>query len=314
MPSKKFPDSIHQDSQELILKIKELITQAVQVKFDDRTSDHPLIFLNAVKNIIGDDKENPSLKLLDISEKYINRFSVRNDDDQILKKVIKDGFGLTVFVDDVEEAIMSGNKETVELEAAKQLLASVKSPAILEFLAQLALHNIDSLGLFTYHWLRSYNFHQEKEILWPYIRAMINEIFKVHLQQQNQGEILKPQDQLNSLLNKYNKGILPTFSAMNRLWNDDYIRIESYRNSISFWLEKTENDDKTETMNSSDLENYIKNGGRYFIDLSEHLLEKYQINAVVQKIVELEGLRGIAKNASLGYFPIIAQCINFTVS
>ena len=53
-------------------------------------------FLNAVKNIIGDDKENPSLKLLDISEKYINRFSVRNDDDQILKKVIKDGFGLTV--------------------------------------------------------------------------------------------------------------------------------------------------------------------------------------------------------------------------
>ena len=51
---------------------------------------------------------------------------------------------------------------------------------------------------------------------------------------------------------------------MNRLWNEDYIRIESYRNSISFWLEKTENDDKTETVNSSDLEKLYQKRRKIF--------------------------------------------------
>ncbi len=315
MPSIKSPETFHQDSQELIQKINNLITQAVKAEFDGRSNDHPLILVNAIKNIIGDDRDNPSSKLLDLSDNYINQFSCRENENQIIDKVMIDGYGLAVFVDDVEEAIIYGNKDNAELETAKQLLASDKSPAILECLAQFALHDIESLGLFTYHWLRSFNFHQEKEILWSYSRAMINEIFKIHLQQQQiQTEILKPQDYMIFFLNYENKGNIPTFSAMNRLWYADYVRGESYRNSISTWLEKTKNAEKTEVANSIDLENYINNGGRYFIDLSEQLFDTYQINVAAQKIVELEGLRGVAKNASPEYFPIIAQCINFTVS
>jgi len=314
MPSIKSPDSIVQDSQDLIQKVKNLITQAVKAEFDGKPSDHPLIFVNAVKNIIGDDREQPSLKLLDLSENYINQFSSRENENQIIDKIIKKGFGLTVFVDDVEEAIMYGNKETAELETAKQLLASDKSPAILEFLTELALYDIDSFGLFTYHWLRSYNFHQEKEILWSYCRTMVNEIFKVHLQKQFHTTTLKPHDHISSFLNKYNKEIIPTFSAMNRLWNEEYVRIESYRKSISSWLEKTQYAEKIEAANSDELENYIENGGSYFIDLAELIVDNHQLNVAIQKIAELEGLRGIAKNASPEHFPIIAQCINFSTS
>lgn len=314
MPSIKSPETFHQGSQELIQKINNLITQAVKVEYDGRSNDHPLIFVNAVKNIIGDDRDNPSSKLLDLSDYYINQFSSRENENQIIDKVLKEGFGLAVLVDDVEEAIITGEKDSAELEAAKQLLASDKSPAILEYLAQLAMHDINSLGLFTYHWMRSYKFHQEKELLWSFIRAMINEIFKGHLHQKIHKANLKPQDYMHSFLNRENKGNIPTFSAMNRLWNADYVRTDSYRNSISFWIEETKNDENTEAANSIDLATYINNGGRYFIDLSEQFLNKHQINVVVEKIIELEGLRGIAKNASPEYFPIIAQCINFTVS
>ena len=66
MPSTKIPKSFQQDGQDLISKINSLIAKAVKSKFDGNPSRHPLLFVNAVKNIIGDDRENPSIKLLNL--------------------------------------------------------------------------------------------------------------------------------------------------------------------------------------------------------------------------------------------------------
>ena len=88
MPSTKIPKSFQQDGQDLISKINSLIAKAVKSKFDGNPSRHPLLFVNAIKNIIGDDRENPSIKLLNLSDKYINQFSSRNDDDKILDNII----------------------------------------------------------------------------------------------------------------------------------------------------------------------------------------------------------------------------------
>lgn len=315
MPSIKTPEAVQQDEQELIQCINKLISLAVKADYEGQPSTHPLIFANAVKNIIGDDRKNPSQKLLDLSENYINQYSQRADDEQLLNKVIKEGFGLTVFVDDIEEAIMNGSKDDAELESAKQLLASDKSPAILELLAELALFDIDSLGLFTYHWLRSYQFYQDKEMLWPYCRTIIHEIFKGRLQQQPKAELRNPQSLLMDFLADQNYELWPTYSAMNRLWDEDYVRAANYRKSISAWLDiiKYNEVDAAEDNNSS-LENYINNGGHYFIELAEEMVDKYSANAAVQKIIDLEALRGIAKNAPPESFLHIARCINFTVS
>ena len=315
MPAKKSPESITQDRKGLVHRINSLIVQAVIAEFNGQPKDHPLIVVNAVKNIIGDDRGNPSQNLLKMSENYINQFSKRDDDEHILNNVIKAGFGMTVFVDEVEEALMSGNKEAAELETAKQLLASDKSSAILELLTELALHDIASLGLFTYHWLRSYQFLQDKEMLWAYARSMINEIFKGHLQQQTPVISQKPQDHLNAVLSDKLHGLWPTFSAMDRLWDCDYIRIESYRKSISSWLDKRafKNAEVAET-DSTGLTYYINNSGRYFIDLAEDIIDNHKGHVAVIKIIELEGLRGIAKTSAPESFPRIAQCINFTAS
>tara|TARA_B100000446_G_C10488806_1_gene318787 strand:+ start:70 stop:1017 length:948 start_codon:yes stop_codon:yes gene_type:complete len=315
MPAIKSPESITQDGQGLVQGINSLITQAVKAEFDGQPKDHPLIVVNAVKNIIGDDRGNPSQNLLKLSKNYINQFSGRNDDDRILNNVIKTGFGLTVFVDEVEEALMSGNKEAAELETAKQLLASDKSPAMLELLAELAMHNITSLGLFTYHWLRSYQFLQDKEMLWAYARSMINEIFKGQLQQHTPVISQKPQDHLNAVISDKLHGLWPTFSAMDRLWDCDYIRIESYRKSISSWLEKqTFNKVEVAETDSTGLTNYINHSGRYFIDLAEDIIDNHKGDVAVIKIIELESLRGIAKTSTPESFPRISQCINFTAS
>ena len=315
MPAIKSPKAVQQDEQELIQRINKLILLAVKTDFDGQPSNHPLIFVNAVKNIIGDNRKNPPQKLLDLSENYINQFSQREGDEQLFNNVIKEGFGLTVFVDDIEEAIMNGSKDDAELESAKQLLASDKSPAILEHLAELTLYDIDSLGLFTYHWLRSYQFHQDKEMLWPYARAIINEIFKGHLQQQSKTKLQNPQDHLIDILTLKNNGLWPTFSAMHRLWDEDYVRSTSYRKSISAWLYIIKYNEAGATeVHSGELENYVHNGGCYFIELAEEMANKHSANTAVQKIVDLEALRGLAKNTPPESFTVIARCINFIVS
>ena len=314
MPSTKIPKSFQQDGQDLISKINSLIAKAVKSKFDGNPSRHPLLFVNAVKNIMGDDRENPSIKLLNLSDKYINQFSSRNDDDKILDNIIKEGIGLTVFVEDVEVAIMSGIKEEAELEAAKQLLASDKSEAILECLAELALHDIEVMGLFTYHWMRSYQFHHDKELLWAYTRSMINEIFKANLQFHTEFKSSKYQDLISTFLNKCSQGNVSTFSSMNRLWSDDYVRTLHFQTLISSWLEKwTHEHIVNSEMDVKELNNYTKNGGRYFIELAENIYDKNDINISVNKIIGLEGLRGLVKKATSESFSRIAQCINLTV-
>lgn len=315
MPNKEVPETVLQDGQGLISRINEFIDQAVKADCTDQSENHPLIVINAVKNIIGDNRANPSQILLNLSEDYINHFPERGDDDQIIKEITKDGFGLTVFVDEVEEAIMSGDKDAAELESAKQLLASDQSPAILELLAELALHDISSMGLFTYHWLRSYQFHQDKNLLWSYTRSMINEMFKNNLKPTHQEISQSPQDCLETVLLAKHQRLWSTFAALNRLWEGDYVRLKNYKKSISYWLENLMDDEVHMVVaDSKELIQYLNNGGHYFIEMAENMVAKHNEKTAIIKIVQLEGLRGLVKISAPESFPCIAQCINFIAS
>jgi hypothetical protein len=66
-------------------------------------------------------------------------------------------------------------------------------------------------------------------------------------------------------------------------------------------------------MDVKELNNYTKNGGSYFIELAENIYDNNDINISVNKIIELEGLRGLVKKATSESFSRIAQCINLTV-
>ena len=79
-------------------KIKEYLDRCVASNFTGKSSEHPIIVLNAIKNIIGDNRTEPSNKLLELLKNKAHQFPAREDDQSILNEVAKDGVGLTIFV------------------------------------------------------------------------------------------------------------------------------------------------------------------------------------------------------------------------
>ena len=49
----------------LLEEIKECFDRCILSQYDGPPSEHPIIYLNSIKNIIGDNKKNPSKILLD---------------------------------------------------------------------------------------------------------------------------------------------------------------------------------------------------------------------------------------------------------
>ena len=79
-------------------KIKSFFDLSVSAKFDGVSSEHPIIVLNSIKNIIGDNRKNPSKLLLDFAEEKANQYPLRDDDKEILQVVAKEGVGNSVFI------------------------------------------------------------------------------------------------------------------------------------------------------------------------------------------------------------------------
>ena len=89
-------------------QIKNFFDLSVSAKYEGVSNEHPIILLNSIKNIIGDDKENPSKALLNYAEKTVNQYNLRDDDKIILEEVAKDGIGSSIFISDLEDACQTG--------------------------------------------------------------------------------------------------------------------------------------------------------------------------------------------------------------
>lgn len=304
------PDKVN--GKDMVQSLSDLFKQAVKIDHINPPKEHPIILLNAVKNIIGDDKDNPSSGLLEFSKSIIDSFPTRKDDELLWKNIIDEGVGLTVFTDEVEHAVMTGDRDCTEAETAKQIMASNNSHAILELLAELAIHNVDDLGLFTFHWLRSYFFQQDKNELWSYARCIISEMFKCELVSISNDADLSPETFIHKMLTPSQMNTIPLFSAIIRLWDGDYVRINAFKKVISSWLNTQRIDRKiTENSSTDELEKYNLYGGRYFIDISESIVKNNPPNKAIRQIVQLEALRGIIKYTGPESFQQTANCINF---
>ena len=65
-------------------RIKSYFDAAVTMDYDGPTMAHPIIVLNALKNIIGDNRNNPSQKLLDSMADKSEKYPQRTDDQKVL--------------------------------------------------------------------------------------------------------------------------------------------------------------------------------------------------------------------------------------
>ena len=65
-------------------EIKTYFDAAVTIDYDGLSNTHPIIVLNALKNIIGDNRKQPSRILLDSMKKLIDKYPKRTDDNTCL--------------------------------------------------------------------------------------------------------------------------------------------------------------------------------------------------------------------------------------
>ena len=94
-------------------QIKSFFDLSVSAKFDGVSSEHPIIVLNSIKNIIGDNRKNPSKLLLDFAEKKANQYPLRDDDKEILQEVAKEGVGNSVFISDLEAHVKQETQKSL---------------------------------------------------------------------------------------------------------------------------------------------------------------------------------------------------------
>ena len=275
-------------------RIKSYFDAAVAMDYDGPSKAHPIIVLNALKNIIGDNRSNPSQILLDSMADKTEKYPQRTDDQKVLDQTAKDGLGLTVFISDLEDACQKGNSIEMEQEAARLQWVSETGLGGLEVLIEVALQGFDRLGLFAYHLQRANAFQQNKENTWIYTRCLLKEICKASLPEPHDKveHELWVMDQVSGDISQLNK-----MAAARRLWEGDYVRIDGYRRELSHWFslldEGAEKVDGKKIING--LGDYVNNGGNFFIQMAEDLEDQSNWE---EKTIQLEALRYFINNAT----------------
>ena len=269
-------------------KIKECFDRSVSSEYNGLSQEHPIITLNALKNIIGDDRKGYSKKLLEFMEVKSNEFPKRDDDQLILDKTAKEGLGLTVFVSELEDACQTGIPEKIEKEAAKLQWVSDNGLGGFEALIEVALQDFERLGAFSFHLFRSNIFNRDILKTWSYTRCLLKEICKKPLPEPHKNEkvscnILYGSTQLQTI----------NFTSAHRFWNGEYVRLEGYKREISFWIKNqyNQNDILIDCNIKKEIKRYFENGGSFFIEIAEDLIDKES------KIIYLESLRYLTKQS-----------------
>ena len=280
-------------------EIKSYFDRAAALVYDGPSVIHPIITLNALKNIIGDNRNNPSQKLLDEMAKVVESYPERIDDQARLDRVAKNGLGQTVFISDLEDACQNGNPLEMEYEAAHLQWISENGLGVLEALIEVALQDFDRLGTFSYHLQRANAFNQEIKNTWTYTRCLLKEIVKSPLPEPHAKVEIDYKLKVSSKKNQ-----VTALASAGRLWEGDYIRIKGIRRELSYWLSSASVEMGTGEKIMNGLEDYVKKGGNFFIEMAEGLISNLNHEA---KIIQLEALRYFVKNSIKSDLPVISK-------
>ena len=70
-----------------------LLLQSASTIYNDTPIVHPVVCMNAIKNILGDIRDSPSEILLTYAENYIAGLKPREKDQKVLEDMPEDGIG-----------------------------------------------------------------------------------------------------------------------------------------------------------------------------------------------------------------------------
>ena len=288
-----------------------LLLQSASTIYNDTPIVHPVVCMNAIKNILGDVRDSPSEILLTYAGNYIAGLKPREKDRKVLEYMPEDGIGLSIFISDLEDACQQGDAVQVQEEAARVYLAADGSPAILEILAVLALQNVESNGGFIFHCLRAFAFKPEKERDWSFVQCILQTMKNQPLPEPNEGT----NNGANDLVPIFLKCEQPidwiTVAAVWRLWESEYMRLPGFKREISHWI-SNQNITQNGNPDGSNPDNMIKfrkEGGNYFVKLAEDITQSK--GNIVERLIALEALRFFVKKMPIDCLPIVSNKINF---
>ena len=288
-----------------------LLLQSASTIYNDTPIVHPVVCMNAIKNILGDVRDSPSEILLTYAGNYIAGLKPREKDQKVLEDMPEDGIGLSIFISDLEDACQQGDAVQVQEEAARVYLAADGSPAILEILAELALQNVEANGGFIFHCLRAFAFKPEKERVWSFVQCILQTMKNQPLPEPNEGTNNGPNDLVPIFIKCEQPIDWITVAAIWRLWESEYMRLPGFKREISHWISNqniTQNRNP-DGSNPDSMVKFRKEGGNYFVKLAENIIQSK--NQVVERLAALEALRFFVKKMPIDCLPIVAKKINF---
>ena len=291
-----------------------LLLQSASTIYNDTPIVHPVVCMNAIKNILGDVRDSPSEILLTYAGNYIAGLKPREKDQKVLEDMPEDGIGLSIFISDLEDACQQGDAVQVQEDAARVYLAADGSPAILEILAELALQNVEGNGGFIFHCLRAFAFKPEKERVWSFVQCILQTIKNQPLPEPNEGTNNGPNDLVPIFLKCEQPIDWITIAAIWRLWESEYMRLPGFKREISHWISNqniTQNGNPDRS-NPDNMIKFRKEGGNYFVKLAENIIQSK--NQVVERLAALEAIRFFVKKMPIDCLPIVAKKINFLMN
>ena len=278
----------------LIQILNDLLFCSISVEQSSVTGLHPVCVINSIKNLIGDDRENPSKPLLEFSIKYLCSFDFRSNDTTQLDKVVRDGIGLTAFLGDLEDACQKGEWDDVQILASKTFMASDQSRGTMDVLAELGLQDSDRNAVFIFHLLRAFQFQETKDDNWAFTKCILDWI--------NDKSLPEPHDETDSSPNAIHdlmieSGDVSLLSSVSRLWDGDYVRIRGFRRELSYWCSQAF---VTAANIKPNTNHWLLNGkNKKFIKEAESIIKSN--NSETEKanaLVILEAVRALSKTAS----------------
>ena len=278
--------------------------------YNGESMHHPIIVTNALKNILGDARSNPSKKILEFLDQHNQSYNKRSKDNIYLKNIDKKEIGLTVFISDLEDACQNGDIVNTQKHLSRIYLASDGSPVILQNLAELALQDIKEHGTFIYHCLRAFAFAPEKERVWIFLQCIIQTLFNKRLPIPHPNVNIDELDINKYFLNSNDSKELNTLSAAWRLLESEYTRLPGFKREISFWANQcnTVKQIDIKEKNPENLNYYLDNQNDYFVKLAEDIIQSDE--DIIERIITLESLRYFTKKINIDYLPVIAYKIH----
>ena len=288
---------------ELVKDLKSLFLRAVRIRYYGKPGNHPVITINSIKNIIGDDRKYPSQILMDFADRFLREKPVRKRDKFILNKIRNEGVSHSVFIMDLEDALLNNDDKIVEKEAAKLFVLADSPQAILESVINLLMQDFNNFGKFSYHILRAFAFSNvQKENSWAFIQCVLKLANQFNFLGGVQKKNVEIDNFIEPVFNSNSINLISKFNAAYHIYKSDYVRTYLFKKSINTWVSEIKIDGKTmENKISAEkgLINYCEFGGKYFIEKADSILDMYSNTFLIsKKLILLDSIRMLCKKIS----------------